>query len=110
MGDLALALLAPSSNRALGEWLDIGLWPDAAASQRQANNTTPVEDWWPGGSKPMLVIQGLHDRTAPPTNGYALCEEFGERVRLVDLPDAGHGLVVEQPELIAAAIDDWVRG
>ena len=47
---------------------------------------------------PLLVIQGLDDEAAPPGNGHALREQLGERVRLVDLPRAGHFLLLEQPE------------
>lgn len=108
--DLALAFLASASDQELGKWLDFGLWPQGMAAQQAAGAATPRQDWWAADPKPMLIIQGLEDRFSPPANGYNTRDEFGDRVRVVDLPDAGHGLVVEQPESIAAAIDDWVRG
>src|SRR4029453_15158982 len=33
-----------------------------------------------------------------PGNGHALREQFGERVRVIDLPRAGHFMLLEQPE------------
>jgi pimeloyl-ACP methyl ester carboxylesterase len=89
--------------------LDFGLWPGTIAAQWAAGAATPRHDWWAAGGKPMLIIQGLEDRFSPPENGHVTRAELGERVRVVDLPDAGHGLIVEQPEKIAAAIDEWVR-
>ena len=41
-------------------------WPDARRSQGQANRNTPLEQWWAGGNGPMLIVQGVDDKTAPP--------------------------------------------
>ena len=49
----------------------------------------------------MLVIQGLQDKVAPPGNGRDLKTNYAERVTLVEIDDAGHGLVVEQPARVA---------
>ena len=57
---------------------------------------------------PLLVIQGLDDVAAPPANGHALREQLGERVRVVDLPDAGHFLLLEQPEAVARAVSQFL--
>jgi pimeloyl-ACP methyl ester carboxylesterase len=51
----------------------------------------------------------LDDRWAPPGNGRALLADLPERVRLIELPRAGHGLVAEQPEAISRAICAWLR-
>src|SRR6202023_974677 len=56
----------------------------------------------------LLVIQGLDDEVAPPGNGHALREQFGERVRVIDLPRAGHFLVSEQPEAVTRAVVEFV--
>lgn len=58
--------------------------------------------------RPLLVIQGLDDAPAPPGNGHALREQLGERVRVVDLPHAGHFMVLEQPEAIAGAVLEFL--
>jgi pimeloyl-ACP methyl ester carboxylesterase len=65
---------------------------------------TPLEDWWLGGSAPLLVVQGLDDRVAVPENGRRLIAEIGDRGRLVELADASHALIFEQPDLVANAV------
>jgi pimeloyl-ACP methyl ester carboxylesterase len=64
----------------------------------------PVESWWPGGKAPMLVIQGLADVWAPVENGRSLKADYPDRVTLVELPDLGHFMVRERPDLVADAI------
>jgi pimeloyl-ACP methyl ester carboxylesterase len=54
------------------------------------------------------VIQGLDDAPAPPGNGHALREQLGERVRVVDLPHAGHFMVLEQPEAVAGTVLEFL--
>ena len=54
----------------------------------------------------MLVIQGLQDKVAPPGNGRDLKTADPDRVTLVEIDGAGHGVVVEQPARIA---DETVR-
>jgi len=61
-----------------------------SAAQLEADRATPLEDWWTGGLAPMLIIQGLLDRIAPPANGRVLRHELGQRVRLLEIPDQGH--------------------
>jgi pimeloyl-ACP methyl ester carboxylesterase len=69
----------------------------------------PLEDWWSAGTTaPLLVIQGLDDIAAPPGNGHALREQLGDRVRLIDLPRAGHFLLLEQPEAVTRAVAEFV--
>ena len=49
----------------------------------------------------MLVIQGLQDKVAPPGNGRDLKTNYPNRVTLVEIDGAGHGIVVEHPVRIA---------
>ena len=49
----------------------------------------------------MLVIQGLQDKVAPPGNGRDLKTNYADRVTLVEIDGAGHGIVVEHPARIA---------
>lgn len=86
-----------------------GWWPAVAAAHLAASHATPPATWWAAGTAPLLVIQGLEDRLAPPANGRALREECGERVQLIELPDAGHALLPEQPEAIAQAMLAFLR-
>ena len=77
---------------------------DYARAFIKCQETVPVEEWWGGGGKRMLVIQGKQDRTAPPRNGHGLQAEFPDRVRCVDIDDAGHILTLEQPGIITDLI------
>ena len=37
-----------------------------------------------------------------------MSEQLGERVRVVDLPHAGHFLLLEQPEAVARAVSEFL--
>jgi pimeloyl-ACP methyl ester carboxylesterase len=79
--------------------------PATAGAQMGAAKSTPLEDWWsPPGEVPYLVIQGLKDEAAPVANGHLLKEELGDRVTVVDIPDAGHLQPLEAPGPVADAI------
>jgi pimeloyl-ACP methyl ester carboxylesterase len=90
-------------------WVDLKDFSVASQAQGEALKATPRDLWWSGGSAPMLVIQGLEDKIAPPENGRALRDEYGDRVRLVELPNAGHALVIEEPKAIAKAIHEFLK-
>jgi pimeloyl-ACP methyl ester carboxylesterase len=83
-------------------------WPAVFLAHLATGRGVPLEDWWGAGTAPLLVIQGLDDETAPPGNGHALREQFGERVRVIDLPRAGHFLLLEQPEAVTRAVAEFV--
>jgi pimeloyl-ACP methyl ester carboxylesterase len=104
--EIRCAFFAPTSDPSV--WLD-GWWPVAAALQTAAGRATPLDDWWTAGDAPLLVIQGLEDQIAVPANGHALKEKLGTRVRCIDLPDAGHALLPEQPQAIASEIVTFLR-
>jgi pimeloyl-ACP methyl ester carboxylesterase len=95
----ALRMLAPGSD--VRPLLSITeSWPQGGGGG------TPLADWWAGGSAPMLVIQGLQDKVAPPANGRDLKSSYPDRVTLVEVDAAGHGIVVEHPARLA---DETVR-
>jgi pimeloyl-ACP methyl ester carboxylesterase len=102
---VATAFFAPGNDP--GPFLDG--W-DAAAAGRQgaAVQATDPDDWWDAGSAPLLVIQGLDDRIAPPANGRDLMAAHPERVTLVEVPNAGHALLPEQPAAVAAALIEFL--
>src|SRR5713101_8237328 len=83
-------------------------WPAVFIAHLATSRNVPLEYWWTAGTAPLLVIQGLDDEAAPPGNGHALREQLGERVRLVDLPRAGHFLLLEQPEAVARAVSEFL--
>ena len=102
------ALFAPGSDARV--WLGLPVWPDVRRAQGAADRATPREEWISAGEAvPMLIIQGRHDRVAPPANGRWLSERLGDRVRLVELANAGHALVPEEPDEIVAVIDRFIR-
>ena len=55
-------------------------WPAVHLAHLATNRGVALEEWWGAGTAPLLVIQGLDDEAAPPGNGHALREQFGERV------------------------------
>jgi pimeloyl-ACP methyl ester carboxylesterase len=85
-------------------------WPAVFIAHLATSRNIPLDHWWSAGTAPLLVIQGLDDEAAAPGNGHALREQLGERVRLIDLPRAGHFLLLEQPEAVARAVSEFLEG
>ena len=83
-------------------------WPEGRDAQRDANRSVPREVWWAGGASPMLIVQGLEDSTAPVGNGRQMKETYGDRITLVEIPDAGHLMGFEKPQETAAAIIEFL--
>jgi pimeloyl-ACP methyl ester carboxylesterase len=75
-------------------------WPAVHVAHLATSRDVLLEHWWGAGTAPLLVVQGIDDEAAPPANGHGLREQLGERVRLIDLPRAGHFLVLEQPDAV----------
>ena len=70
-----------------------------------ARDSIPYAEWGYAGSAPVLAIQGLDDPMATPENGYVLRDQLGaDRVHVVDLADASHALLPEQPEAITREV------
>ena len=91
-GELLKKIANRKISRELQKWI-----PSASAN-------TPLEEWKSGGSAPMLIIQGADDRAASVENGLILKREFGDRIELAEIPDAGHAMIDEQPEAVLEAI------
>ena len=83
-------------------------WPQVHIAHLATSRGVRLDEWWTGGSAPMLVIQGLDDIAAPPGNGHALRDQLGERVQVVDIARAGHFAIVEQPDHVVAAVTDFL--
>lgn len=81
----------------------------AVLSQAKATISTPREEWWSGGDAPILILQAEYDVIAPKENAEAMKMEFGDRVTVVKIPDAGHAMLPEQPLLIAESIIAFLR-
>jgi pimeloyl-ACP methyl ester carboxylesterase len=103
------AYLSPASDpRLMAQVEKSPLWDEGDLTE-MVSQATPLADWWAGGTAPLLVVQGLDDRRAPPGNGWALRDQVGDRVRVVDIPQAGHFFVLEQPHAVAEAVTAFLR-
>lgn len=101
------AFFAPGHDPAV--WAD-GWDASVAEYQRSAVTATDAREWWDAEAPRVLVIQGLDDTVALPENGRRYAADHAERTTLVELENAGHALVVEQPEKIVAAMLSHLRG
>ena len=107
LAHLSKAFFAPGNDPSV--WLE-GWWPEVALAQSTAVRATKVEDWWEAGGKAVTVLQASDDAIATRENADDLARRLGERVRIVDIRGAGHAMLPEQPEQIAAAVLKVVRG
>jgi pimeloyl-ACP methyl ester carboxylesterase len=89
-------------------WRD-GWHRDVMLMQSSAVRHTPVEDWWEAGGQPMLVVQAMEDAIALPANAHDLKARLGARVTVVELPNAAHAMLPEQPAKIVSAIRSWLE-
>jgi pimeloyl-ACP methyl ester carboxylesterase len=86
-----------------------GWYFTVAKAQMAANAATRVEEWWAGGSAPILVLQATEDIIAVPENSERLAKEFPDRVRIIQIPKSGHAMLPEQPDLIASTMISNLR-
>ncbi|MCB0993624.1 MAG: alpha/beta hydrolase [Acidimicrobiales bacterium] len=102
---VALAFFAPGNDPAV--WTD-GWFPGAMRAQTGALLAARSDDWWNAGRVPMLVVQGLQDRAAPPENGRMLLTDRPGHTELVEIDGAGHALIPERPAEVTNAIVDFL--
>ncbi len=100
------AFFAPG-NEVPASWRT-GWHPVAAALQWGVFIIKRAEDWWSAGDAPMLVVQGLQDRIAPPANGRKLRDER-PLTTLVEIEGAAHALLPEQPVAVVEAMLNFLR-
>jgi pimeloyl-ACP methyl ester carboxylesterase len=103
---LRFAFFAPGHDAS--GWLE-GFYPEVNASQRAAGLATPQDAWWAGGRAPLLDLQAERDAFRPRPTADDLRGEFGERVSVALVTDAGHALVPEQPKAVALALLAWMK-
>ena len=102
LADVQRVFFAPGHDASI--WLD-GWSPATRKMQWDARDSIPYAEWGHAGSAPVLAVQGLDDPMATPENGYVLREQLGsDRVHVVDVPDASHALLPEQPEAITREV------
>lgn len=87
-------------------WLE-GWYPEVTKSQRAARKITNREDWWAGGTAPILDLQAGSDPFRPESSRMEAVDEFGDRVTVAVIEGASHALPAEKPVETADAIADW---
>ena len=100
------AFFAPDSDARV--WLT-GWHPAVKKAQRAATDATPQAEWWQAGNVPILDVQPENDVMIPPESALRYREEFGERVSIACIPNAGHALLPEQPEAVALALLGFLK-
>ncbi|WP_286974846.1 alpha/beta hydrolase [Pseudomonas sp.] len=100
------AFFAPGNDPEV--WRD-GWHAKVAKMQITAAKAQPTEDWWGAGKAKVLVIQGEQDKIATPENGELLKQEFGDRITLQRVNNAGHALIAEQPQIIADSVLEFLK-
>ena len=104
---LRLAFFAPGNDPTV--WLD-GWHPEIRDSQRAAVAAVRQDEWWSGGSAPLLDLQAAEDPFKPEAKRNEMKDEFGARVTVAVIPRASHALIPEQPQAVVAALVGWIRG
>lgn len=103
---IALALFAPGNDPVA--WVS-GWHPMLAFAQAEAERQVAIEELWSKLRTETLVIQPADDQIVLPENASLMAEQVGSLVRVVSIPGAGHALLPEQPEAVAAAVLTWIR-
>jgi pimeloyl-ACP methyl ester carboxylesterase len=80
-----------------------------AEYQRAAVVAVDPAEWWDAVAPRVLVLQGLDDVVAPVENGRRYVADHADRATLVELVDAGHAMIVEQPDAVADAVVAHLR-
>ena len=102
---LRFAFFAPGNDPSV--WLT-GWYPEIRDSQRAAVAAVKQEEWWSGGSAPLLDLQAEQDPFKPAAKRNEMQDEFGDRVTVVVIENASHALIPEQPKAVANALVTWV--
>ena len=104
---LRLAFFAPGNDPKV--WLG-GWYPKVLEMEGHARDVTPVDDYFAGGTAPILDLQAEDDTVAPRRFGTVMKSMLGNRVSITVIPHAGHALAPEQPAAMADAIAAFARG
>jgi len=102
---LRFAFFAPGNDATV--WLT-GWHPEVRDSQRAALAAVKQDEWWSGGSAPLLDLQAAQDPFKPATKRNEMKNEFSDRVTLVVIDNASDALIPEQPKAVVDALVEWV--
>ena len=81
-----------------------GWMPTVARYQRVAVVSTDRTLWWDAVAPRVLLVQALEDAIAVPENGRRYVADHGDFATLVEISGAGHAMLPERPDEIAAAV------
>jgi pimeloyl-ACP methyl ester carboxylesterase len=104
---LRFAFFAPGNDPTV--WLT-GWHPEIRASQRAAVAAVQQDEWWSGGTAPLLDLQAAQDPFKPESKRNEMKDEFGQRVTVMVIPNASHALIPEQPKAVVEALTTWIKG
>jgi pimeloyl-ACP methyl ester carboxylesterase len=85
-----------------------GFYPEVASAQIAINNRTPLDEWWQGGTAPMLVVQGLEDKVAVPQNAFNVATKR-PKTWLAGIPNCGHNMVFEKPDEVGEHVVAFLK-
>ena len=84
---------------------------DPASLMAETTVGEPLEEWWARpGPVPFLIMQGMKDQMSPPDNAALMKEKLGDRATLVEFPESGHLIVVEDAAAVASTIVAYLEG
>lgn len=105
---LKLAFFAPGNDPVAAGWLK-GWHPEIKKLQLAAESLTKDDEFIPAGRAPILDMQAEFDTVVPPSARQDLKNELGSRVTIEVIRNAGHALIPEQVEAVAAAMDAYIK-
>jgi len=103
---LRFAFFAPGNDPTV--WLK-GWHPEIRNSQRAAVAAVKQDEWWSGGTAPLLDLQAANDPFKPESKRDEMKNEFGSRVTVMVIPNASHALIPEQPRAVVEALSRWIK-
>ncbi|HEY4170906.1 MAG TPA: alpha/beta fold hydrolase [Reyranella sp.] len=105
---LKLAFFAPGNDPVAAGWLK-GWHPEIKKVQLAAEGKTKDDEFIPAGRAPILDMQAEFDNVVPLSARQDLKNELGERVTIQVIANAGHALIPEQVDAVAAGIDAYAK-
>jgi pimeloyl-ACP methyl ester carboxylesterase len=103
---LRFAFFAASNDPTV--WLT-GWHPEIRNNQRAAAAAVRQDEWWAGGTAPLLDLQAAQDPFKPESARNEMKHEFGDRVSVAVIPNASHALIPEQPKAVVDALTTWIK-
>jgi pimeloyl-ACP methyl ester carboxylesterase len=104
---LRFGFFAPGNDPTV--WLT-GWHPEIRNAQRAAAAAVRQDEWWAGGTAPLLDLQAAKDPFKPEARRNEMKDEFGPRVTVTVIPNASHALIPEQPKAVVDALTAWIKG